>query len=69
MPCPSYAHSFVFTCMLINWLLSMNYDGDLRATCQALAEALATPFDKASAHPQALMTKRYSLPGYKVAHA
>jgi len=36
-----------------------------RARAQALAEALATPFDKASAHPAALMTQRFSLPGRK----
>jgi len=36
-----------------------------RASAQALAEALATPFDKASALPAALMTQRFSLPGRK----
>jgi len=40
-------------------------DARERAPGQALAEALATPFDKASAHPAALMTQRFSLPGRK----
>ena len=36
------------------------------AHLQALDKALATPFDKSTAHPAALMTQRYSLPGRKV---